>query len=142
VRSPRRRRPKTHGIVRIVLLDESAQERAGRVPLPPRRRQESGVERFGRLGRGRVCRHGCKVHLGLVELARLEIHAAERGAHLAVRVRRLVLLRGEGLQQRGGGRKVLTSIGLQTNKQTNKRNNTTKAVVISLIGSGIVWTVS
>ena len=47
------------------------------------------------------------MRLGLVELARLEVHAAQRGAQLAVRVRRLALLAGEGLQQRGGGRKVL-----------------------------------
>ena len=108
----------THSIVRVVLLDEAAQERAGRVPVPARGREERGVERFGRLVRVRVRRDGRKVCLGLVELSRLEVHAAERGAQLAVRLRgrrrrrrrrrRLVmLLCGERLQQRRGGRKVL-----------------------------------
>ena len=109
----------THSIVRVVLLDEAAQERAGRVPVPARGREKGGVERFRRLGRVRVRRDGRKVRLGLVELSRLEVHAAERGAQLAVRLRgrrrrrrrrRLVLLCGERLQQRRGGRKVLQLI--------------------------------
>lgn len=102
----------THSIVRVVLLDEAAQERAGRVPVPARGREKGGVERFGRLGRVRVRRDGRKMRLGLVELSRLEVHAAERGAQLAVRLRRrrLVLLCGERLQQRRGGRKVLQSV--------------------------------
>jgi hypothetical protein len=70
----------THSIIRIILLDEFAQERAGRVPVPTRGREESGVERFGGLGRICVCIcDGGEMRLGLVELSRLEVHATERG---------------------------------------------------------------
>jgi hypothetical protein len=78
----------THSIVRIVLLDESIQERASRFPVPTRGCEEGGVERFGRFGRIGVCCDCCEVCLGLVELSRLEVDATERGAQLAVSVGR------------------------------------------------------
>ena len=74
----------THSIVRIVLLDESAQEHVSCFPVPARGREEGSVERFGRFGRVGVCCDGGEVRLGLVELSRLEVDAAERGAQLAV----------------------------------------------------------
>ena len=74
----------THSVVRIVLLDKSAQERVSRFPVPARGREEGGVERFGRFGHVGVCCDGGEVRLGLVELSGLEVDAAERGAQLAV----------------------------------------------------------
>ena len=115
----------THGIVRVVLLDEPTQDLAGRGPVPPRGRDKGVVERLARLGHVRVRRHLRKVRLGSVELPGLEVHPAERGAQLARgrcrrRCRRwgrrwarglllllLLLLGGEGLEERGGGGIIL-----------------------------------
>jgi hypothetical protein len=103
----------THRIVRVVLLDEPAQDLTGRGPVPPRGRDKGVVERLARLGYVRVRRHLRKVCLGFVELSGLEVYPAERGAQLArSRCRRrgrlpLLLLGGEGLEERGGGAIIL-----------------------------------